>query len=148
MATQVIFEEVSNGFRFDNKMIERKHIKDKIGSVGYMQTEEFEFKDPEAREVWSNYVEVNSKNYSIYCIIRYTVEWAKNMQYLMKSAEGITVTDVAKKAFSIFDVENISTSMYDCMLNILLQFWKYGEELQKWNSKVNYEEMRLSILLS
>ena len=148
MATQVIFEEVSHGFRFDNKMIERKHIKSTIGSVEYTQTEELEFKDPEAREVWSNYVEVNSKNYSIYCIIRYAVEWAKNMQYLMKRGEGITVTDVAEKAFSIFDVEDISASMYDCMVNILLQFWKYGEELRKWSSKVTYEEMGLSILLS
>lgn len=100
-----------------------------------MQTEELQFKDEEARKVWDNFVEVNSKNGYSACVVRYAEYWAKFMQYLMAKHEGVTVAKIADKASHAADIDGVTGFMYGCAVNVLSQVWKHGEELRKWHNK-------------
>lgn len=100
-----------------------------------MQTEELQFKDEEARKVWDNFVEVNSKDGYSTCVVRYAEYWAKFMQYLMAKHEGVTVEKIADKASHNADIDGITGFMYGCAVNVLSQVWKHGEELRKWHNK-------------
>lgn len=100
-----------------------------------MQTEELQFKDEEARKVWDNFVEVNSKDGYSSCVVRYAEYWAKFMQYLMAKHEGVTVAQIADKASHAADIDGITGFMYSCAVNVLSHVWKHGEELRKWHNK-------------
>lgn len=43
------------------------------------------------------------------------------------------VVDNANRLSHEADVEGITGFMYGCAVSILSQYWKYGEELRKWN---------------
>lgn len=101
-----------------------------------MQTEELQFKDEEARKIWENLIEVNSKD----GYIRYAEYWAKFMQYLMAKHDGVEVAQIAGKTSHVADIDPITGFMHVCAVNVLSQVWKYGEELRKWhNKKYGYE---------
>ena len=100
-----------------------------------MQNEELQFKDEEARKVWDNFVEVNSKDGYSSCVVRYAEYWAKFMQYLMAKHDGVTVAQIADKASHAADIDGITGFMYGCAVNVLSQVWKYGEELRRWHNK-------------
>lgn len=100
-----------------------------------MQTEELQFKDEEARKIWENFVEVNSKDDYSVCVVRYAEYWAKYMQYLMAKHDGVKVAQIADKASRDADIDGVTGFMYGCAVNVLSQVWKYGEELRKWHNK-------------
>lgn len=123
-----------------NEKMEENHIKHEFEEMvkQSMQTEELQFKDEEARKIWDNFVEVNSKDgYSAY-VVRYAEYWAKFMQYLMVKHEGVEVAQIADKAYHAASIDGITG--FGCAVNILSKVWKYGEELRKWqNKEYDYE---------
>ena len=56
------------------------------------------------------------------------------MQYLMKE-ENKTIDEIAESTSITCDIVDISGYMYNRALNMLVECWKYGEELRKWYAK-------------
>jgi hypothetical protein len=103
-----------------------------------MQTEELLFKDEEARKIWEDFVEANSKNGLD--MIRYAKYWAKSMQYIMAKHEGVKIAQIADETSRIPNINIVSGFQFGCAMNILFQVWKYGEELREWHyKKYGYE---------
>lgn len=64
-----------------------------------------------------------------------SVEYAKRWADLMeqKIAAGQKVTDIAEETSNEADTEGITGLMYGYAVNLLSNFWEYGEELRLWH---------------
>jgi hypothetical protein len=90
------------------------------------ETTDMQFKNKEAEEMWDEIVENNSSNF----ITDFACCWAKYMQKFI--SEGKTVAEIAEQTSSECDFEGITGFMKACAIQILIQCWRYGDELQKY----------------
>lgn len=97
------------------------------------ETTEMLFKDEDAKKNWGRIVEKLSPDSYDKCIVNYARRWAKYMQTLI--AEGNTVVKIAEEASFDCDFEGITGYMYNCAVNMLSDYWKYGQELRRWHNK-------------
>ena len=83
-------------------------------------------------------IEVNSHySYSKF-VIDYMIRWADMMEERISNGEKIN--NIAKETSHRADTEGITGFMYGCAVNLLSQFWKYGDQLKIWhNSQYGYE---------
>lgn len=98
-----------------------------------IQNEELEFINDEAKEYWNTWVKVNSTNYYAKSVVEYATQFAKYMQYLMRK-HNKPLYLIAHNASSIVDTMRISGFMYGIAINVLVHYWKYGNELKKWHN--------------
>ncbi len=94
---------------------------------------ELEFKDDESKSIWEKWVEIKSKNDYGLLVVAYARRWAKYMQHLM-SKYNKTLSQIAYETSYVSDINGIADYSYDCVVDILSQCWKYGEELRRWHS--------------
>ena len=98
---------------------------------------EFEFLDKELEKDWQHQIESNNSagEMSEYVngIFRYAMLWGKVMQKYI--SEGKKIEDIADKSSHECDLEGITGYMYGCAVNLLSQYWNYGEELRIWHNK-------------
>ena len=97
------------------------------------ESTEFEFKDDESKSIWEKWVEIKSKNDYGPLVVAYARRWAKYMQHLM-SKYNKTLSQIAYETSYVSDINGIADYSYDCVVDILSQCWKYGEELRRWHS--------------
>lgn len=119
--------------------LESNMEKDRLDKESYRKIKsskklKIEFKNEDAAIKWKKLVEVNSSNLYNFAIVAYARRWAKYMQYLMKE-ENKTIDEIAESTSITCDIVDISGYMYNCALNMLVECWKYGEELRKWHAK-------------
>lgn len=130
------YPEVSkNSLKKVEELKTKKHKETLIEQVVYV--DEFttiEFKDEKAYEFWKKFVISNSKDSYSRGVITYARRWAKYMQYLMNK-HNKDVSKIARNASHICDIEGISGAMHYYALDVLIQTWKYGEELNEWKTK-------------
>ncbi|MDD3304396.1 MAG: hypothetical protein PHP54_05725 [Clostridia bacterium] len=93
-----------------------------------------EFKDDEAKANWEKWVELYSKYYYSYGVVKYACRWAKYMQHLMKK-HNKSIFQIADKASCLSDTEGITGFMHVCAVSMLSECWKYGDDLRKWHNK-------------
>ncbi len=98
-----------------------------------------QFKDEESEKKWKQWVENNSEAPYINDTITYARRWAKYMQYLMEK-HNKTVAEIADNASSLSGIDDITLYMHIRAVAILVQCWKYGEELRKWHNRKWGEE--------
>jgi hypothetical protein len=90
------------------------------------------------KDLWNKTKENNSKDSYSNCVIQYAEGWAKLMQ--LEMMKGKTLSECAKNTSFEMGFLGITVNMYGCAVNILIQIWKYGNELKNWhNLKYNYE---------
>lgn len=83
-------------------------------------------------------VEVNSHDEYSKATLDYAIHWAELMEE--RIAEGEKISDIAEKTSQEADTEGITGFMYGCAVNMLRQFWEYGNELNQWhNSQYGYK---------
>lgn len=118
--------------------IRKEKVREEVLEID--KTTQLEFKDEEAKEKWNNWVKDNSyPSYNLYTM-KYASWWGKYMQHVM-SKHNKTVADIAENTFDLVDMDGITGFMYGCVVDILSQCWKHGEELRKWhNKKYNKED--------
>ncbi len=110
----------------------RKTVEKKVISID--ESTELEFKDEEAKANWEKWVEINSTDDYSKGVVTYACRWAKFMQHLMyKNNKPLYL--IANEASNVSDIDGISGFMYGCAVSILVQCWKYGEELRIWHNK-------------
>lgn len=91
---------------------------------------------PGKEQKYKNWYDKNSDGYSRACFT-YAERWAELLE------EKVEETGDAKEAIVKYadnlsckaDTEGITGFMYGCAVNILSQYWEYGEELRKWHNK-------------
>lgn len=79
-------------------------------------------------------------NHNIYSkfVIDYMIRWADMMEECISNGEKIN--NIAEETSHRADTEGITGFMYGCAVDLLSQFWKYGEQLKIWhNSQYGYE---------
>ena len=82
-------------------------------------------------------VEINSDCYSKF-VIDYMIRWANMMEERISNGEKID--SIAEETSRKADTDRITGFMYGCAVNLLSQFWEYGEELRNWhNRQYGYE---------
>lgn len=110
----------------------RQKVRNKVREI--VQTEEFQFKDEEARKLWQDNVSRDHSSYSD-GVFHYAECWAKFMQYLMNK-HNVTVEKIAKNTSRDANLNGgLSIYQFGCAVKILSQIWKYGEELRIWHNK-------------
>ena len=130
MATRICSDGIWNSY-------DRRTVEQEVLAID--ESTELEFKDDESKSNWEKWVQVNSKDgYALYAVT-YARRWAKYMQYCMKKYNK-TLPQIADKASNASDIDGISGFMYGCAVAILVQCWKYGEELCRWHNKGYGEE--------
>jgi hypothetical protein len=80
----------------------------------------------------NSYKSKNTDPYGGRCV-SYAIEWGKLMQFEM--SQGKKLKDIADETSRICDYDGITGFMYGAAVSILVQTWKYGEELRKWHNK-------------
>ena len=84
---------------------------------------------------YKKYVKTNSTNgYSI-CVVKFSEEWADEMEKEIN--HGATIKDCAKNASRIVDNRpgyGITGFMYGCAVNGLSHFWIHGDDLKAWHN--------------
>lgn len=73
-------------------------------------------------------------------VILYAERWAEMMEQEMKN--GMTVAEAAGKTRDMADTLNITGYMFGFALNVLGDFWEYGEELRQWYDQKNRFNMQ------
>ncbi len=81
---------------------------------------------------WNETVEKNSDPYGK-AAVDYAEGWAKLMQ--VEITNGKTLIECAEKTSHELGFLGITGFMYGCVVGILSQCWKHGEELRKWHNK-------------
>ena len=82
-------------------------------------------------------IEINSDTYSKF-VIDYMIRWADMMEECISNGENIN--DIAEKTSHEADTDGITGFMYGCAVNLLSQFWEYGNQLRNWhNRQYGYE---------
>jgi hypothetical protein len=83
-------------------------------------------------------IEINSRNRYSKFVIDYMIRWADMMEERISNGEDIN--NIAEETSHRADTEGITGFMYGCAVDLLSQFWKYGDQLKIWhNSKYGYE---------
>ena len=102
----------------------------------YVQNEDFEFKDENARQQWLKYLDlISDEPYSL-STANYAVCWAKLMQYIMHKYKGVTVKQIAKATSKAANMEESTDKfIYRMSIALLNSVWKYGSELVQWYNK-------------
>lgn len=89
------------------------------------------------RDSWIVFLESTLKeSYSASLTIYYAQRWAQLMQQSM--SKGAKLEDVAEATSYEADVECVSSIIYFCAVQLLIQHWKYGDQLRCWyNAKTS-----------
>lgn len=95
---------------------------------------ELEFANNEAEEKWKQWVKINSKDVYSILVVEYATQFAKYMQYLIQK-HNKPLYLIADNASSIADTMGMSGFSYGLAINVLVHFWKHGNELRKWHNK-------------
>lgn len=100
------------------------------------ETIEMEFKDKKSKNEWNKM----EKNWSNWPSGIATLEYARHLaKYIQKLIEdGKAIDEIAEKSSRYCDVTGIFDLQYEYAINLLIQNWKYGEELRKWYDKNNH----------
>lgn len=77
-------------------------------------------------------------NYYALEVYRYAQWWANLMRE--EIAKGSTVADAAEATFSEANIESITLYNFRRSALILIDVWKYGQELQKWYDKREFKQ--------
>ena len=92
-------------------------------------------------KVYKDWYDINTDGYSRACFT-YEERWADMLEKLIEFSDEDAMTVIINNADRLSreaDIEGITGFMYGCAVNILVQCWKYGEELRKWhNNEYNY----------
>lgn len=87
-----------------------------------------EFKDWYAKEMFKIQEETHTEGKYLIAI-KFTNKWAKIMQYL-KDKEDADIKDIAVLAAKIAGADELSPSICRYASCILIDFWKYGNDLK------------------
>lgn len=90
---------------------------------------ELELSDAEG---WNKSREANSDGYGS-AALNYAEAWAKLMQ--IEIAKGKSVKECADATQKGLGYLGITGFQYGCVVSILSQCWKHGEDLRKWHNK-------------
>lgn len=122
--TELEAERKKDQDEYDVKMkIRAENIRIKTAGI------EFECIDEEKLKTWK---ENNSDPYGG-GVITYAMQWALLMQAEIKA--GHSLISIAEKASHEADTEGITGAMYGFAVSVLVDAWKYGEELRVWHNK-------------
>ena len=88
---------------------------------------------PSKKKEYKEYIENNSKDGYSQAVVIYADTWAKLMQ--LEIAKGKTIKECADKTQEPCDYLGITGFQYGCIIEMLSEFWKHGEELRKWHNK-------------
>lgn len=137
---KVNFNDVSILFTKKNVMYQeltevtaKKHLLEDVLSVDKFT--DLLFKDAESAKSWDLWVE-NCSQLGLYYIgsAQFARHWAKYMQYLMKKYNK-TVAEIANIAYYACDMHLITKMMQCFVIDALVKYWKYGEELREFYKK-------------
>lgn len=87
---------------------------------------------------WNNVVkECNKDSYSR-GIVQFAAFWSSEMEELI--VQGQKIEDIANECEKIVykkypQVDDLTGNMYYSAINLLVEYWIYGDELRKWNNK-------------
>lgn len=102
----------------------------------YVQNEDFEFKNENARQQWLNFFDAISDDPYTLSVTNYALCWAKLMQYIMHKYKGVTVEQIAKATSKAANMEESTDKfIYHMSVTLLMNVWKYGSELVQWYNK-------------
>ena len=88
-------------------------------------------------EEFKKCIEINSHNFYSKSTIDYMIRWANMMEESISN--GYKINDIAEETSHRAD-NGITGFMYGCAVDLLSQFWEYGEDLKKWhNNQYGYE---------
>lgn len=119
--------------------IRKEKVREEVLDID--KTTQLEFKDEEEKEKWNNWVKDNSYPFFNCYTMKYARLWGKYMQHIM-SKHNKTVANIAENTFDLVDMDGITGFIYGCVVDILSQCWKHGEELRRWhNKKYNKEDI-------
>ena len=83
-------------------------------------------------------VEINSHDGYSKGVIDYMIRWANMMEESISN--GYKINNIAEETSHRADTDGITGFMYGCAVDLLSQFWKYGDQLKIWhNSQYGYE---------
>ncbi|MDO5387355.1 MAG: hypothetical protein Q4F75_08840, partial [Pseudomonadota bacterium] len=112
----------------EQKAREEKKIKDDAEVDELVKDEVLELTAPKC---WEHSVEINKDAYGA-SVIRYAERWGKLMQVEMKNRKTEILTKEIQDATQFkADNEGMSGFSWSCGRNILIQCWKYGDQLGK-----------------
>lgn len=81
------------------------------------------------KEYWEEEKRLNTDPYGA-CVIRYVERWANLME--VQIAKGKEIKDIADETRFEANTGDITLALYGYAVKILVQCWKYGEELRRW----------------
>lgn len=89
-------------------------------------------------EDFSNFKAINMLDSYSRRVMEYVFRWADLME--REIDQGRSIAEIADETSSVADEDGITGFQYGCAVNILAQYWIYGEELNKWhNAKYGYK---------
>ena len=112
---------------------EYKEKQDKAKKHLYNKIKDIELDITDINE-WNKIVEKNKDSYGS-ATIRYAEYWGKLMQ--LEHDNGKTISECVDSTSHDSDIEGVSGFMYNFALNLLIQYWKHGEELKNWHESIN-----------
>lgn len=117
-------EEERNKMRVNNFL--RDYDQGKV-SIMYKR---FEFKSEEARKEWKKLTTEN-KDSGFRMLYGFVKEWGKLMQLALE--KGYKVHQVALQTMSEqYPIRNISEDFIQSAIDLMVEFWKYGDEIRAW----------------
>lgn len=89
------------------------------------------YKNNSAKTEWERLVAGNINYPPGKKILEFACRWAKHMQILME--DGNNLADIARKAASFANTDNITKAQYVSAVALLKDCWIHGEELENWH---------------